>query len=429
MSVPSVQLPELGAIAGLHWKENWRVANGGPSYVVPFPRTRPTTIVYHGNEPFSYGHYGIHLGQQDRLTFLGRPDQIITARFLDCRKGSPTARKQLEVKFSPSSRWELNIPPGVGHTFSGLENIVTLNNYDLFLPEPEDWLSGNTDWDIDTDILNVAEDFDPANLKLFRENAQPASDVFYRIVADKQKAGIPLVDTSYPYTHEHKTDSGTTYLLKIREKSERSNVAQWQPIEDIPGLGWSSNPVMESGPKSGFVPLTACRPYYVVDHGFSDEYTHDAYGIHLGQQDRLIFLGPETCSAHVEFVDCRINSPVVHKKVRVAFAPDATKTLVIPPGVAHRFEHLEGVFTLNHGDIFLSETKEYEPGNDVIDWPISNATFPVLEPNHLPAPESYYRLLASSQEALRLTKSHTSTPVVFLAKDDSGNEVRIAMRN
>lgn len=420
--------PSLDDISGLRWQENWRLANGGDSFVIPFPRTRPTTIVFHGSKPFSYGHYGIHLGQQDRLTFLGSSKQLITARFVDCRVGSPTAGVKLEVKFRPSSKWELNIPPGVAHSFDGLEDIATLNNYDLFLPDPDDWMSGNTKWDFDADIVNLAEDFDQSELPLYEENKSPASDVYYRLVAENQEHKVKLLKSSYPYTHEHSTPDGPTYIIKVHEKIQDEGVVEWENISDIDGLGWLNNPAILSGQNSGFVPLVSCRPYYVVDHGFSETYTHDAYGIHLGQQDRLIFLGDEQSSATVEFVDCRHGSPTLHDRVSATFSPNAKRTLVIPAGVAHRFENLQGIFTINQGSIFLNANADYEPGNDVIDWPVTRTDFPVLDPNTTPADDAYYALLARSQIEVRQKGDVRSTPIVVMAKDAFGNDVRVAIR-
>ncbi|MEY9470855.1 dTDP-4-dehydrorhamnose 3,5-epimerase-like enzyme [Bradyrhizobium yuanmingense] len=422
--------PNLSVIAGLSWEENWRMPNGTSSFVVPFPRTRPMNIVFHGDDKFEYGHFGVHLGQMDCLTFLGHPQQVISASFIDCRKSSPTARAALRVEFTPSSRWALNIPPGVAHDFTGLENVTTLNNYRLFLPDPDDWVSGRTRWDAGADVINVASDVDPNDAELFDVNVNPASDVYYAIVAERQQDALRSSPLMYPYTHEHTDSDGTTYLLKVRERTSTSTLVRdfLEPIGKISGLHWAANPFLSSGPKSGFVPLLGKRPYYIVDHGFTQEYTHDAYGIHLGQRDRLVFVGAENKEAFVEFVDCRRGSPTLHESIKVSFRPDPLRTLVIPNGVAHRFERMEGIFTLNQGEIFLDEAGEYEPGNDVIDWPLSHRPFPVLSPNSIPASPAFYVDLMTSQNALRAEGTIRSTPVVLLAKDEQGRDVRVALR-
>ncbi|WP_416064596.1 dTDP-4-dehydrorhamnose 3,5-epimerase family protein [Rhizobium sp. ZK1] len=385
-------------------------------------------VVFHGSEPFAYGHYGIHLGQQDRLTFLGAPNQEIQGHFLDCRMTSPTARRKLVVRFNPSSEWELNIPPGVAHSFSGLENVATLNNYDLYLPNPDAWLDKTTKWDMDADVINVELDADPASVELFEENTNTASEIYYSIVSDRQREAIPKLSYSYPYTTDFQSGDGTVYTLKVAEKAARAVMPDWEPIGEIEGLGWRGNAFLPSGTHSGFVPLLDGRPYYIVDHGFDAEYTHDAYGIHLGQEDRLMFLGDAARVATVVFVDCREDSATLHQQCSIQFSPDARRTLIIPNGVAHRFEHLEGIFTLNQGVIFLSESEEYQPGNDVIDWPASRVHFPTFRFNTIEASKSYYWDLARSQREQLDNGLSASTPVVVMAKDSDGNDVRVAIR-
>jgi hypothetical protein len=54
------------------------------------------------------------------------PKDPVGAEVYNCAV-SPTARAALTVEFNPSSRWAINIPPGVAHDFAGLENVTTLN--------------------------------------------------------------------------------------------------------------------------------------------------------------------------------------------------------------------------------------------------------------------------------------------------------------
>ena len=70
------------SITGLQWVERWTISNGQTdSCVVPFATSFPVNIVTHGEQQFDYGQYGVHLGQQDSLTFLGDRDcQIFCVR-------------------------------------------------------------------------------------------------------------------------------------------------------------------------------------------------------------------------------------------------------------------------------------------------------------------------------------------------------------
>lgn len=91
---------EFFHIKGLKWEKRWRANNGGKStWVVPFPTTKPANIVFHGSKHFDYGQYGIHLGQEDRLTFLGRSTLRVFASFIDCRSNSDTFGERFNLEF------------------------------------------------------------------------------------------------------------------------------------------------------------------------------------------------------------------------------------------------------------------------------------------------------------------------------------------
>src|SRR4051794_4245415 len=108
---------ELDQIKGLRWEARFRLDNGDNSYVVPFPTLNPVNIVYHGAQKFEYGHYGIHLGQEDRLTFMGDSHKSIQAFFIDCREKSLTRGQRIVTQFTPSTARTLCIPAGVAHSF------------------------------------------------------------------------------------------------------------------------------------------------------------------------------------------------------------------------------------------------------------------------------------------------------------------------
>lgn len=429
--------PELAAIAGLRWSRNWRLPNGGQSFVVPFATRRSFNVVFHGRRKFSYGHYGVHLGQEDRLTFLGAPDRTITAHFMDLRAGSPSAGQRLTAHFAPGSEFELRIPPGVAHDFDGLEEIDTLNNYAVFLPDPAQWAAGEQEWDMDADIVNVARDEAEADdgehggaqggAPRFHPNALPASDIFYRLLAERQREGMAHLSHSHAYTVDAQDASGSLRKLKISERARGGAEARVEPIEPIAGLHWQQLAYVESGPASGIRPLYERRPYYLVDHGTAP-YAHDAFGIHLGQDDHLTFLGREDALVQVHFVDCRHGSATLHAEVAVEFHPCAHRTLVIPRGVAHRFTGLERVFTLNQGVAYLDANGEYEPATDVIDWPVGRSDYPVLQVNQQPAPGEYYDALVAGQQRMRAAGEAPSTPMVLMVPDGAGKTVRVAIR-
>ena len=240
--------PALNAIAGLRWSEHRALDNGGGSSVIPFPRTWPLNLVFHGEQPFSYGHYGIHLGQEDRLTFLGGAQHVVTAKFIDCRDGSPTARRALQVEFSPSAHHELRIPPGVAHNFDGLEGVHTLNNYRIFLPDPERWLLGDIEWNVEADIVNEPADCTPDEVRLVTPNRRCASNVFYGLINDRQRETIGRLRHSHTYTTDYEASDGRTVRLKIEERFTGAEPPASEPIDGIAGLHWINKRYLPSGP-------------------------------------------------------------------------------------------------------------------------------------------------------------------------------------
>jgi dTDP-4-dehydrorhamnose 3,5-epimerase-like enzyme len=418
---------DLG-IVGLEWRSNWHINNGQDSFVVPFASLRPVNLVFHGEEEFNYGHYGIHLGQADCLTFLGSTKHTITGYFIDCRDNSPTLHQRVKIQWHPNSNTSLYIPNGVAHAFDGLEGVFTLNNYQLFLPDPEQWVNGNTEWNIESDVINFPMDISDADLPTLRANEHEASDVFYQLIAERQRVAMPQIEHEYPFTEDVTLENGKNVrLLLHKQRNNNKLIPKWEPVEEIDGVGWLRHLVFWSGKHSGFVPLLDATPFYIVDHGEA-AYSHDAYGIHLGQEDRLTFLGSESHKICLTMVDCRQNSKTFHNKVHIEFSPSSLRYLVIPNGVAHRFEGLETVFTVNRPKIFITNENDYEPSNDVIDWSVDRQDFPTLEVHAIPAPPYFYTRQVYAQLQLMQSPSEYATPMIFLTQDSEGNSVRVALR-
>lgn len=419
---------ESFSIEGLGWRENWRIENGNDSYVVPFPTLRPATLVFHGETEFSYGHYGIHLGQADVLTFMGPSSGTITGWFIDCREGSPTAGMREKHTWSPTSARALYIPPGVAHTFDGLEFVNTINSYELFLPDPDEWVHGSLDWQPDADIINIPLDIADEDIPLYKPNAHPASELWYDMVAAQQRAMIPKVAYEYPVTRDVKLADGTVRRVELRRPLPKEDKKNWEPLADVFGVGWVRHPVIRSGAESGFSALLDRHPLYFIDHGETG-YTHDAYGIHLGQEDRLTFAGPRDQEVTLHLIDTRVDSPTYGADVTYTFHPDPERYLLIPPGVGHAFEHLENVYTVNRPRTLLPEDgSEYQPGNDVIDWPVAQRPIPALRANTVPASREYYEARVADQKALRALPVTHSTPSVMMIKGKDGKEIRVALR-
>lgn len=423
-----MSIEELNEIDGLRFEKRWRADNGEDSYVVPYATVRPTNIVYHGESKFDYGHYGVHLGQEDRLTFLGCSHSKIRALFLDCRVYSKTRGCKIEVEFGPSSARTLCIPPGVAHTFLGLENVFTINDYNIYLPPPENWVDGNTEWDLDSDIINIPVDIDPDVAPSFVPNKEKASNLLYRLVAEQQRRALSDVKYRHAETETVRFMDGSQATLSFREPFMDENVDLRLPDDcKIPGVSWKQHFYLSTGKESGIVPLLDPYPMYVVDHG-GVEYSHDAFGIHIGQEDRLTFLGRYHQKIKLVLLDCRRGSPTLHNRHTIEFYPDPRRYLIIPNGVAHAFMGLENVFTVNRPAVLVKDWRSYDSSNDVIDWPLTKRPYPVVDVHAEYAPQEFYNAQALAQSKI-LSSDEKSTPIVLTAKDsESGKDIRISMQ-
>ncbi|WP_162159614.1 dTDP-4-dehydrorhamnose 3,5-epimerase family protein [Cystobacter fuscus] len=429
MSIP-LNSTEALPIKGLHWQPRWRMNNGqDDSFVVPFPTNNPANIVFHGHKNFDYGHFGIHLGQEDRLTFMGPENKLVRADFVDCRAGSETLHRRLSITFQPGTHRTLIIPPGVAHTFFGLEDVYTINEYGLFLPDPRAWVNQQTSWTIGNDIMNFGLETPDDKLPVVTPNTFPASEKFYTEVLRRQQAAIPALDTEFPMTRDLDTEGKKVrVVLRKRVEKKASPFPEWEEIQGIEGVGWQRHLTVLTGDESGIVPLAGPAALYVVDHG-EKNFTHDSFGIHLGQEDRLTFVGPKDQLVTLHLLDCRSGSKTLHKAVDITFLPDPRRFLLIPPGVAHAFRRLENVFTINRPRNFLKADGSYRPGSDVIDWPVERTPYPVLEANTIPADEAFYRQQAIAQKDLSKEKVRYDTPKVQVITDPkTGKQFRVALR-
>lgn len=419
---------EKKSIIGLEWKELWHIDNGVNSSVIPIPGLRPTNIIFKGDEPFSYGHYGIHLGQEDRLIFLGPQQNEIVGYFIDCRYGSDTWGNRLIMRFTSSSKKYLTIPPGVAHTFD-THGISTINLYSMLLPEPTSWLDNTVQWTVKGDIVNLKMDVPDKDIPKLKTNSHVASEVFYKLIAEEQKKDLRNLAHEYPFTQDVVLEDGRLERLKFWKRlDDRRHTKDWIGIEEIEGAGWLGNLTVWTGDVSGYVPLLDRRPKHLIDHGEDIEYSHDAFGVHLGGDDHLVFIGPKNKTARCELVDFRRGSATLHKSVIFDFVPNPQYTLVIPRGVAHRFEHMEGIYTINQPRTFLDIKSSYDSGYDVIDWPLDKRPYPIFDVNTEIAGDEYYEGVSIKQKNMLATPPTHSTPTILLHSDESGNNIKIVLR-
>ncbi|MDC8758411.1 dTDP-4-dehydrorhamnose 3,5-epimerase family protein [Janthinobacterium fluminis] len=418
-------------IQGLRWDALPSMRNGAESVVVPMPTTDLVHIVYHGELPFAHGRYGLHRGLEDHLTFLGPLHKKARGYFIDCRTGSPTLHKKVAIEFAPDATRTLVIPCGVAHGFDGLEEIYTINAFRAFLPPPQYLMTDKNPWATGTDIINFPYSTADEALPEVEVNTYPASENFYELLSEMQRATLGKLDYEFPHTEDMVDADGKVHTLLIKKTlSPKQHVAEWEAIADIEGLGWKKHLLVWSNDVAGYAALTDNGPIQIIGHG-ERHYMTDAYGIHLEWEDRLTFVGPSQQRATIRFIDCRKGSPSEGKEVTHEFSPSALRMLIIPPGVAHAFEGLERIFTINRPYRRSGDPDRFEPGHDVLDWPLDKRpapSFDIAPPREFPL--SYYRALTEAQRGyLALQTEQVSTPAVLLVRDDDGSTKRVALRH
>lgn len=427
MNKDIIELNKNINIVGLHWISRWRVNNGKKdSYVVPFATTYPINIIYHGKSKFKYGQYGIHLGQQDTLTFLGNKNQKILAKFIDCRKYSPTFKSVLSFYITPSSSRTLIIPPGVAHTFHHLENIFTLNSYTLFLPKIDRLFSKDLTWSPNNDVINLPEDINIDDIEGYEPMTEEASDLVYHRIADIQSECLNKHAFLHSETRKIRLDNGDNVNLRFREKIA-SNLKILLPLSTILGVEFRQIPTMQTGKESGIVPLTRKSPMYLVEHG-DEDYNFDSYGLHLGQEDHLTFLGDPSREITLKLVDMRKGSATLFYEDEITFNPSPNMELVIPCGVAHALFNMGNIITVNRPVIYLNKEKEYIPGHDVIDWEIANKNYQAYNINKIEADLDYYQFIVSKQKEIMKQQPTHHTPKSIVLYDKNNKPIKVLIK-
>jgi dTDP-4-dehydrorhamnose 3,5-epimerase len=197
---------ESSSISGLYWEENETTKS---SNKISFKRRHDSYIVdfvTHDSE-FRYSQYGIHIGQDDRLTFFGPTDQKIIGEFIDCRKGSPTLHQKERFEYFPSPTRRLVIGRGIAHTFDGLEDIVTID-------EPHWFMSiNNPDYNMGNDVVNFPRNIPEDKIPVVSINDYPIPKECYFYITNRQHKILKDKVPVYPVRFKLELNGVSKYIL------------------------------------------------------------------------------------------------------------------------------------------------------------------------------------------------------------------------
>jgi hypothetical protein len=174
--------------------------------------------------------------------------------------------------------------------------------------------------------------------------------------------------------------------ISLGDLDETEQVLERTPI---PGLYWIRTYFLRTSDQSRIIlPLPGqgnfTAVYHSQDFSAASHGGYDVYGIHLGQVDVLTFLAADDRTMIGHFVDCRRASQTLHEDLRIEFKGNPDRALVIERGIAHIFDNLLGMVTLNQPILYFDYTNpDFDPNIDVVNVPRDTASklFPVLSTN------------------------------------------------
>jgi dTDP-4-dehydrorhamnose 3,5-epimerase-like enzyme len=306
---------------------------------------------------FRYSTYGIHIGQDDRLTFMGENGSRINGYFVDCREGSPTLHKLVALDFAPGLHRRLVIPRGVAHTFDHLEHIVTRD-------EPV-WYSdeNNPAWNIDNDLVSINRHTEPSAFPVVRANKYRLPDEAHQFLS---RLSQTLLESPKSYLARFPVKiGGAEQFVMFEPKSWADDERELQALLDVPtiaGVEVRRNRYALTGPKSWtLVPNTAaCVADILLLPATVGEST--PYHCHARTRKRYTFLNRQGVTIEFDFVDRRGDSSTFGTRSRLRTTCDPRISIAIDHGIAYSVRCREDVLVRCEHEVFVDKN---EPRNDI----------------------------------------------------------------
>lgn len=350
------------AIAGLYFQPNDvqildEASNWFSTKIFSSPGPLISDFVTHGPD-FEYSTYGIHVGQDDRLTFLGQRDKEIHGYFIDCRAGSSTLHKKVACSFAPSPSRKLVIPRGVAHTFDGLAGIVTRD-------EPV-WYSheNNPHWNVNNDLISILRS--STEFPVVSVNPHKLPDNLHVYLSRLSQS---VLDEPKPYSTRFKLlIGGKEQYVMFQESTWEDEASSTLPL---------LNRVQESGVKAvrSKYAITGKASWTLVPStgsGVADILKLNAQEIgvpeaplflHHRTRKRYTFMTCEGKPLSLAVVDLRPGSESFGERKEIQTVCDPRVTYLIEPGVAYSFAVGEDTFVRSENEVFVSAN---EPREDLL---------------------------------------------------------------
>jgi len=311
---------------------------------------------------FHYNTYGIHVGQVDRLTFMGTTNEPITGYLVDCRSGSRTLHQRVAITYRPSLRRRLVIPRGVAHTFDNVAGIVTRD-------EPV-WYADfdNIDWDVNNDLVSVARSETSETFPVVKANHLRMPDDVHRFVSRLSQS---LLETPVAYASRHLlTIDGKDVYVSFQSKrwtDDQGEIERLLNVGSVPGVVVTRSRYAITGPKSWtLVPNTsACVADLLVlparDAGAADADIKDRF-LHRRTRKWYTFLSSPGTEVLLDVVDFRAGSRSYGAPRTLRLTADPRVSLAIDPGIAYAISSPVDLIVRSEHEVFVAND---EPRNDL----------------------------------------------------------------
>jgi len=345
---------------------------------------------------FRYGTFGIHVGQTDRLTFLGYSGNLIRGYFVDCRENSKTLHLQVEIHFTPSHKRKLIIPRGVAHTFDGLAGVVTRDEPVWYVSED------NADWDIDNDLIAVKRDTSVSDFPVVRVNEYLLPEALHQF---QSRLSQELLRTPKPYLSRTKViqDNSVTYEYQEPdwggEEWKFAEIIKALPVLD--GIQFTLSNYALTGPHSyTLVPNTHACVCDVLLIDASAPLADNPHVVHLRTRMILTFLNNEGETLIFSFRDMRSNAVGSSVEQIVSTTCDPRMTILVEPGISYAFHCPRPLLIRLEQEVFADED---EPRVDLPMFGQDSMIVDLKNPVQLPklpalqCPPDVVRLLAKTE--------------------------------
>ncbi len=357
-------------------------------------------FVTHGPE-FAYSTSGIHIGQDDRLTFFGPPDRIIDGYFIDCRAGSPTLHKRVHARFHASPARRLIIERGIAHTFDGLAGIVTRD-------EPL-WYSAenNPHWNVNNDLVSVLRDGEEPPVVEVNPHRLPDSLHEYMTRLSQAVLGEPKAYSTRFKLRVGGTEQYVMFQENAWDQEGRDLAPVLAAVEGVPGVAARRSRYAITGKASWtLVPNT--------DSGVADVLRlpagrgNDADStlfVHRRTRKWYSLLTNEGGSVRLDTLDLRPGSDSFGAAVSVTLTCDPRVSYVIEPGIAYRFRSDADLYCRSEHEVFVS------PDEPRADLPLFGNDLERVDPANLAMPQPALPMLQCPGRVVRQMARFELEPV------------------